>query len=123
MERKFVNTAHLLSAAFFIFCASALLPRAAWGQSRETIGEGDSIRVTVFQVPDLTTEARVSERGAITFPLIGEIVIAGLSPADAEARIAERLAKRSEEHTSELQSRQYLVCRLLLDKKKTSTSN
>src|SRR3712207_7408841 len=31
----------------------------------------------------------------------------------------ERLV-RSEEHTSELQSRQYLVCRLLLEKKKTS---
>src|SRR3712207_8707893 len=30
--------------------------------------------------------------------------------------------KRSEEHTSELQSRQYLVCRLLLEKKK-NTSN
>src|SRR3712207_6890999 len=29
---------------------------------------------------------------------------------------------RSEEHTSELQSRQYLVCRLLLEKKKTSPS-
>src|SRR3712207_8467694 len=29
---------------------------------------------------------------------------------------------RSEEHTSELQSRQYLVCRLLLEKKKTSQS-
>src|SRR3712207_8401592 len=29
---------------------------------------------------------------------------------------------RSEEHTSELQSRQYLVCRLLLEKKKTSNS-
>src|SRR3712207_7792664 len=29
------------------------------------------------------------------------------------------LAARSEEHTSELQSRQYLVCRLLLEKKKT----
>src|SRR3712207_7294271 len=28
---------------------------------------------------------------------------------------------RSEEHTSELQSRQYLVCRLLLEKKKTTT--
>src|SRR3712207_7800354 len=28
---------------------------------------------------------------------------------------------RSEEHTSELQSRQYLVCRLLLEKKKTKT--
>src|SRR3712207_8266424 len=30
-----------------------------------------------------------------------------------------RLDDRSEEHTSELQSRQYLVCRLLLEKKKT----
>src|SRR3712207_7006007 len=30
---------------------------------------------------------------------------------------------RSEEHTSELQSRQYLVCRLLLEKKKTTTSS
>src|SRR3712207_8212798 len=30
---------------------------------------------------------------------------------------------RSEEHTSELQSRQYLVCRLLLEKKKKSMSS
>src|SRR3712207_8926093 len=30
---------------------------------------------------------------------------------------------RSEEHTSELQSRQYLVCRLLLEKKKTTLSS
>src|SRR3712207_8478689 len=32
--------------------------------------------------------------------------------------LAEVLVLRSEEHTSELQSRQYLVCRLLLEKKK-----
>src|SRR5258707_5075914 len=31
--------------------------------------------------------------------------------------------RRSEEHTSELQSRQYLVCRLLLEKKKTERSD
>src|SRR3712207_7749602 len=31
--------------------------------------------------------------------------------------VSEELGKRSEEHTSELQSRQYLVCRLLLEKK------
>src|SRR5947209_14024618 len=31
--------------------------------------------------------------------------------------------RRSEEHTSELQSRQYLVCRLLLEKKKTNVLN
>src|SRR3712207_9339537 len=34
-----------------------------------------------------------------------------------------RLLVRSEEHTSELQSRQYLVCRLLLEKKKESRSS
>src|SRR3712207_8410005 len=32
------------------------------------------------------------------------------------------IAPRSEEHTSELQSRQYLVCRLLLEKKKHNTN-
>src|SRR3712207_507211 len=35
--------------------------------------------------------------------------------------VALLLARRSEEHTSELQSRQYLVCRLLLEKKNTMT--
>src|SRR3712207_9493284 len=36
----------------------------------------------------------------------------------ADALRARLAARRSEEHTSELQSRQYLVCRLLLEKKK-----
>src|SRR3712207_7410555 len=34
------------------------------------------------------------------------------------AASSKRMTSRSEEHTSELQSRQYLVCRLLLEKKK-----
>src|SRR3712207_7534237 len=38
------------------------------------------------------------------------------------SRLARRLSTRSEEHTSELQSRQYLVCRLLLEKKKNSVT-
>src|SRR3712207_7100990 len=46
---------------------------------------------------------------------------------DAAARVGDRSGEadrddRSEEHTSELQSRQYLVCRLLLEKKKHATS-
>src|SRR5258707_8690702 len=41
----------------------------------------------------------------------------GHRPAPASA-IPGASAQRSEEHTSELQSRQYLVCRLLLEKKK-----
>src|SRR3712207_7139465 len=39
----------------------------------------------------------------------------------AELRVAAQPGLRSEEHTSELQSRQYLVCRLLLEKKKKSS--
>src|SRR3712207_7842063 len=39
-------------------------------------------------------------------------------PPDADQRgLRDRAPLRSEEHTSELQSRQYLVCRLLLEKK------
>src|SRR3712207_7948845 len=38
-------------------------------------------------------------------------------------RVSRRPPWRSEEHTSELQSRQYLVCRLLLEKKKHLTSS
>src|SRR5258707_11764331 len=45
-------------------------------------------------------------------------------PRAHRLRHAERqLFRRSEEHTSELQSRQYLVCRLLLEKKKKLTNN
>src|SRR3712207_8382168 len=57
----------------------------------------DPSRGTVMK--DLTGEPRVRE---YAFQYVGE----------------EKVDGRSEEHTSELQSRQYLVCRLLLEKKK-----
>src|SRR3712207_7731245 len=41
----------------------------------------------------------------------------GARRGDARVRRGGGFADRSEEHTSELQSRQYLVCRLLLEKK------
>src|SRR3712207_7908525 len=40
-------------------------------------------------------------------------------PATGSVAASVNDTPRSEEHTSELQSRQYLVCRLLLEKKKT----
>lgn len=55
------------------------------------LGAGDTVRVLVFQSPDLTVEARVSENGVITVPLIGNIEIGGLSIADAEKKIAAAL--------------------------------
>src|SRR3712207_8447802 len=44
------------------------------------------------------------------------------APVDEEFRVA-AMGLRSEEHTSELQSRQYLVCRLLLEKKQVANGN
>src|SRR3712207_8491572 len=45
------------------------------------------------------------------------------SSCSACSCVAAATAVRSEEHTSELQSRQYLVCRLLLEKKKTAAES
>src|SRR5687767_15274682 len=55
-------------------------------------------------------------RGADRGPREGEVVLLGGGGVIGRA-LAARLA-RSEEHTSELQSLAYLVCRLLLEKKK-----
>src|SRR5258707_4422677 len=59
----------------------------------------------------------------ICSPRCGARRDAGTSICSSGSRGARGLAiqPRSEEHTSELQSRQYLVCRLLLEKKKRST--
>jgi len=62
-------------------------------RSNEALGAGDSVRVTVFQNPDLTTDARVSPRGTIVFPLVGEIELGGLTPAQAGNRIADQLRR------------------------------
>src|SRR3712207_8018924 len=49
-----------------------------------------------------------------------EVLVAPQPPLDPADCLGAR--ERSEEHTSELQSRQYLVCRLLLEKKNLSAS-
>src|SRR3712207_7198045 len=49
-------------------------------------------------------------------------VLPAAQPGPAHAAAVEDQRERSEEHTSELQSRQYLVCRLLLEKKITILS-
>jgi polysaccharide biosynthesis/export protein len=59
--------------------------------SLESIGAGDMVRISVFRNPDLTTETRVSERGTVLFPLVGEVSVQGLTPAQAGSKIAEKL--------------------------------
>jgi polysaccharide biosynthesis/export protein len=64
---------------------------AAAASSEYKLGPGDQIRVQVFQNPDLTVEARVSENGSISYPLVGSVAVGGLSIGQAEAKIATAL--------------------------------
>lgn len=57
------------------------------------LGAGDSIRIVVYGNPDLTTEARVNKAGTINFPLLGEVLVGGLTPAQAEKNITFELKK------------------------------
>ncbi len=71
-----------------------LLAAPAWSADNDyRMGTGDVLRITVYGQPDLTTEARVSEAGSITFPLIGEVKLAGSTPSQGETEIAKRLSK------------------------------
>src|SRR5437762_13280414 len=81
-KRVVVGCAYALATV----CAS----QVADAVSHDILGEGDVVRISVFQNPDLTTEARISEHGAINFPLSGEVIIGDLAPPDADARIAQQ---------------------------------
>ena len=73
------------------FCAQfALLPGQALAADY-VLGSGDVLRVTVYQNPDLTTDTRVAETGNITFPLLGQVRVGGLSITQAEKAIADGL--------------------------------
>ena len=66
---------------------------AAVAQSAQKLGPGDTVHVSVFGQPDLTTDARLSERGTIDMPLLGQVRIGGQTSADAAGTIAKALKK------------------------------
>jgi len=71
----------------------------AWGSglaAEDTrLGAGDVVRIAVYGQNDLSTIARIGNSGEITFPLIGEVRIGGLSTREAETAIASLLEQRN----------------------------
>jgi polysaccharide export outer membrane protein len=55
------------------------------------LGAGDLLKIGVFDHDELGTDARISQSGNITFPLIGQVQVAGLSTREAELFLARRL--------------------------------
>ncbi len=57
------------------------------------VGPGDVLEVTVYDNPDLSRIPTVQTNGAITYPLLGEVQVAGLTVAEVRQEITKRLAK------------------------------
>ncbi|PUA18726.1 polysaccharide export protein EpsE [Glaciimonas sp. PCH181] len=71
----------LLALLLAVFAISAYA-------SDTPLGAGDALKISVFGNPDLSLETKVSEAGNITFPLIGNVNVNGLSTSDAEKKIS-----------------------------------
>ena len=57
-------------------------------QADQPLGPGDVVKVSVYGSPDLSLETRVSEAGNISYPLVGQVAVGGLSTAAAEKKLA-----------------------------------
>src|SRR5690554_7745280 len=83
-------------------------------RTRKNLADAEAI--IIFAVPPIIQEIAIRRTAAMHEARIGTAIIWKTRDAKAAVR---RIAIRSEEHTSELQSRPHLVCRLRLEKKKT----
>ena len=86
-----------LFLAILAWLTMAFLPGLAGAQGQVgaeyRLGPGDVVRITVYNNPDLTTEAQINQQGRITFPLIGNVRIGGIEKGQAEQIIARRLGE------------------------------
>lgn len=95
------------SATWAMLVAFALMLSPLWGgapafaggpvsasssvHAEYRLGAGDTIKIQVYQNPDLSLDARISDAGQISYPLLGEIQLQGMTIHDAERAIADGL--------------------------------
>lgn len=95
LARYFATTfLFLFTATAFAQSVSSPQPLAAASVSRNQdylLGAGDAIGVQVYQNPDLSVDARVSESGVISYPLVGSVQVGGLTISEAEKKIGDAL--------------------------------
>ncbi len=66
---------------------------AAPASAAYQLGPGDVLEVTVYDNPELSRMPTVQTNGAITYPLLGEVQVAGLTVAEVRTKIRDLLAK------------------------------
>ena len=58
------------------------------------VGAEDLLEISVFEIPELNRTVRVSTKGTISLPLLGEIRVEGLTPIELESRLRDELSRR-----------------------------
>jgi polysaccharide export outer membrane protein len=95
-----MNTTKLFLRSILLLCAlvagvSSVAPVSAQTSAATPneyrLGPGDVVRVTVYQNPDLTLEARIGEGGVVSYPLLGSVRLGGTTVSQAEKLIADGL--------------------------------
>src|SRR5580698_9065976 len=76
--------------ALMMLCAGAASVRAEQSEDYR-IGPEDVVKISVFDHPELSVEARVSKSGNITFPLLGVVKVADSSARKVEENLVQRL--------------------------------
>lgn len=68
------------------------LPQADNSETAYHLGAGDKLRVTVFGAEDLSGDFSVADNGMLSFPLIGDVKAAGLTPGQLAHSLRAKLA-------------------------------
>ncbi len=80
-----------ISATCLLLLSALVTMTPAVAQQPYLLVPGDVIKINVFKNPDLSIDARVSENGTISYPLVGSVKVGGITPSAAEQRIAQML--------------------------------
>ena len=77
--------------ASFMLLLGVWVNGASADEANYLLGPGDMLKITVYNNPDLTLETRITETGTISFPLLGEIALGGMTASAAEKKLSNQL--------------------------------
>lgn len=91
--RSFFVVSIFLLFLIYTNIGTAEEPESYGGDFTYIIGPGDVLQVNVWRHSDLNTKARVRPDGKISFPLIEEVSVLDLTPAQLKKEIAQKLSR------------------------------
>lgn len=83
-----------LACVGFLLFAAAMLCMASPAMADYRLHVGDVIEISVARAPELKQRVPVQLDGSITFPMLGNLPVAGLTPSEAQSRIQAILATK-----------------------------